>query len=65
LEEKKKVLNGGDVLIKCLLEEDIKYLFGIIGGQFLNIPGSVLERLVRAQLNSSQALVRHGAIICR
>jgi acetolactate synthase-1/2/3 large subunit len=37
LEEKKKVLNGGDVLIKCLLEEDIKYLFGIIGGQFLNM----------------------------
>ncbi len=37
MEEKKKVLNGGDVLIKCLLEEDIKYLFGIIGGQFLNM----------------------------
>jgi len=37
LEEKKNVINGGDVLIKCLLEEDIKYLFGIIGGQFLNM----------------------------
>jgi len=37
LEEKKKLLNGGDVLIKCLLEEDIKYLFGIIGGQFLTM----------------------------
>jgi len=37
LEEKKNVINGGDVLIKCLLEEDVKYLFGIIGGQFLNM----------------------------
>lgn len=37
MEEKKKLLNGGDVLIKCLLEEDIKYLFGIIGGQFLTM----------------------------
>lgn len=37
MEEKEKVLNGGDVLIKCLLEEDVKYLFGIIGGQFLNM----------------------------
>lgn len=37
MEEKKKILNGGDVLIKCLLEEDIKYLFGIIGGQFLTM----------------------------
>ncbi len=35
MEEKKNVINGGDVLIKALLEEDIKYLFGIIGGQFL------------------------------
>ena len=37
MEEKKNVINGGDVLIKCLLEEDVKYLFGIIGGQFLNM----------------------------
>ena len=35
MEEKKNIINGGDVLIKSLLEEDIKYLFGIIGGQFL------------------------------
>jgi acetolactate synthase-1/2/3 large subunit len=31
----KKIINGGDVLIKCLLQEDIKYMFGIPGGQFL------------------------------
>jgi len=37
LEEKKNIINGGDVLIKALLEEDVKYLFGIIGGQFLNM----------------------------
>ncbi|NHJ22445.1 MAG: thiamine pyrophosphate-binding protein [Candidatus Lokiarchaeota archaeon] len=35
MEEKKKVINGGDVLVKAFLEEDIKYMFGIIGGQFL------------------------------
>ena len=37
MEEKKNIINGGDVLIKSLLEEDVKYLFGIIGGQFLNM----------------------------
>ena len=31
----KKMINGGDVLIKCLLEEGVKYMFGIPGGQFL------------------------------
>ena len=36
-EEEKKTINGGDVLIKCLLEENIKYMFGIIGGQFLTM----------------------------
>ena len=30
-----KMLHGGDVLIKCLLKEDVKYMFGIIGGHFL------------------------------
>ncbi|MHA1985361.1 MAG: thiamine pyrophosphate-binding protein [Promethearchaeota archaeon] len=35
--ENKKMINGGDVLVKCLLEEDVKYLFGIVGGQLLTI----------------------------
>jgi len=35
VEEEKKKINGGDVLIKCLIEEEVKYMFGIIGGQFL------------------------------
>ncbi len=34
-QQEKKKINGGDVLIKCLLEEDVKYLMGIPGGQFL------------------------------
>ena len=32
-----KKISGGDVLIKCLLEEDVKYMFGIPGGQLLNM----------------------------
>jgi acetolactate synthase-1/2/3 large subunit len=43
LEEKKNIINGGDVLIKALLEEDVKYLFGIIGGQFLNMFDAVYK----------------------
>jgi acetolactate synthase-1/2/3 large subunit len=35
--EKKKKINGGDVLVKCLLKEDVKYLFGITGGQLLKM----------------------------
>ncbi|MHA1104296.1 MAG: thiamine pyrophosphate-binding protein [Promethearchaeota archaeon] len=33
--EKNKMIHGGDVLIKCLLKENVKYMFGIPGGQFL------------------------------
>lgn len=29
------MIHGGDVLIKCLLKENVKYMFGIVGGQFL------------------------------
>ena len=36
MEETQKI-NGGDVLIKCLLAENVRYMFGIIGGQFLNM----------------------------
>jgi len=43
LEEKKNIINGGDVLVKTLLEEDIKYLFGIIGGQFLTMFDAVYK----------------------
>ena len=37
LAEETKKVNGGDVLIKCLLKENVKYMFGIPGGQFLNM----------------------------
>ncbi|MBD3230802.1 MAG: thiamine pyrophosphate-binding protein [Candidatus Lokiarchaeota archaeon] len=37
----KKKLNGGDVLIKSLLAEKVRYLFGIPGGQFLNMYDAV------------------------
>ncbi len=43
MEEKKNIINGGDVLVKALLEEDVKYLFGIIGGQFLNMFDAVYK----------------------
>ncbi|UCD01866.1 MAG: thiamine pyrophosphate-binding protein, partial [Promethearchaeota archaeon] len=35
--EEKKIINGGDVLIKSLLKENVKYMFGIPGGQFLTM----------------------------
>ena len=37
LENEKKMINGGDLLIKTLLAENVQYLFGIPGGQFLNM----------------------------
>ena len=43
MEEKKNIISGGDVLVKALLEEDIKYLFGIIGGQFLSMFDAVYK----------------------
>lgn len=43
MEEKKNVISGGDVLIKSLLKEDVKYLFGIIGGQFLTMFDAVYK----------------------
>ena len=32
-----KRINGGDVLVKCLLKENVKYMFGIPGGQLLSM----------------------------
>jgi len=37
MEEQKKKIRGGDVLVKCLLEESVKKIFGITGGQLLTI----------------------------
>ncbi|MFX0082642.1 MAG: thiamine pyrophosphate-binding protein [Candidatus Hodarchaeota archaeon] len=36
-----KKIYGGDVLVKCLLEENVKYMFGIVGGQLLRMYDAV------------------------
>ncbi|MHA1379128.1 MAG: thiamine pyrophosphate-binding protein [Candidatus Helarchaeota archaeon] len=36
-EEKEEKINGGDLLIKSLLSENIRYIFGIPGGQLLTM----------------------------
>ncbi len=41
MEEKKNMINGGDVLVKCLLQENVRYMFGIPGGQFLKMYDAV------------------------
>ncbi len=43
MSEGKKIINGGDVLIKSLLKEGVKYMFGIPGGQFLNMYDAVYK----------------------
>ena len=37
MSEEKKKINGGDLLIKSLLCENVRYMFGIPGGQLLTI----------------------------
>ncbi|MHA1229671.1 MAG: thiamine pyrophosphate-binding protein [Candidatus Helarchaeota archaeon] len=39
--EEKKKINGGDLLIKTLIAENVRYMFGIPGGQFLNMYDAV------------------------
>ena len=39
----KKIINGGDVLIRCLLEENVKYMFGIPGGQLLSMYDAIMR----------------------
>ncbi|TFF99491.1 MAG: thiamine pyrophosphate-binding protein [Promethearchaeota archaeon] len=43
MSEEKKIINGGDVLIKSLLKEGVEYMFGIPGGQFLNMYDAVYK----------------------
>ncbi|MFW9937104.1 MAG: thiamine pyrophosphate-binding protein [Candidatus Thorarchaeota archaeon] len=63
-EEVKKV-NGGDVLIKCLLKENIKYMFGIPGGQFLNMYDAIYrwgkEQGINTILFRHEAAAAHAA----
>ncbi|MFX1591366.1 MAG: thiamine pyrophosphate-binding protein [Promethearchaeota archaeon] len=63
--EEKKKINGGDVLIKCLLKEDVKYLFGVPGGQFLNMYDAVYkwgrEQGISTVLFRHEAAAAHAA----
>ena len=63
--EEKKKINGGDVLIKCLLKENVKYLFGIPGGQFLNMYDAVYqwgrEQGIETILFRHEAAAAHAA----
>jgi len=63
--EEKKMINGGDVLIKCLLKEKIKYMFGIPGGQFLNMYDAIYkwgrEEGIETVLFRHEAAAAHAA----
>jgi len=63
--EEKKMINGGDVLIKCLLKENIKYMFGIPGGQFLNMYDAIYkwgkEQGIQTVLFRHEAAAAHAA----
>jgi acetolactate synthase-1/2/3 large subunit len=43
MSEEKKTINGGDVLVKALLKEGVEYMFGIPGGQFLNMYDAIYK----------------------
>ncbi|MFW9970325.1 MAG: thiamine pyrophosphate-binding protein [Candidatus Odinarchaeota archaeon] len=63
--EEKKMINGGDVLIKCLLKENVKYMFGIPGGQFLNMYDAIYkwgkEQGIETVLFRHEAAAAHAA----
>lgn len=63
--EQKKMINGGDVLIKCLLKENVKYMFGIPGGQFLNMYDAIYkwgkEQGIETVLFRHEAAAAHAA----
>lgn len=63
--EEKKMINGGDVLIKCLLKENVKYMFGIPGGQFLNMYDAIYkwgkEQGITTILFRHEAAAAHAA----
>ena len=65
LEEEKKTINGGDVFIKCLLKENVKYMFGIPGGQFLNMYDAIYrwgrEQGIETVLFRHEAAAAHAA----
>jgi hypothetical protein len=46
-----KMIHGGDVLIKCLLKENVKYMFGIPGGHFLPMYDAIIIILMASKWN--------------
>ncbi|MBD3339533.1 MAG: hypothetical protein GF353_10515 [Candidatus Lokiarchaeota archaeon] len=63
--QEEKFVNGGDILIKCLLQEDIKYIFGIPGGQLLNLYDAVCrwgrEKGIQTVLFRHEQAAAHAA----
>ncbi len=63
--EEKKIINGGDVLVKCLQKENVKYMFGIPGGQFLNMYDAIYrwgrEQGIETVLFRHEAAAAHAA----
>jgi len=53
----KQILNGGDLLVKCLLKEGVTKIFGIVGGELLRIYDAV-ERWGREE-GIDTVMVRH------
>jgi len=53
----KQSLNGGDLVVKCLLKEGITKIFGIVGGELLKIYDAI-ERWGREE-NIDTVMVRH------
>ncbi|MBD3230373.1 MAG: thiamine pyrophosphate-binding protein [Candidatus Lokiarchaeota archaeon] len=39
--KKKEIFRGGDIVVKGLIEENVRYIFGIVGGQLLPIYDAV------------------------
>lgn len=53
----KETLDGGDLLVKCLLKEGITHIFGIVGGELLRIYDAI-ERWGREE-GIDTVMVRH------
>jgi acetolactate synthase-1/2/3 large subunit len=63
--EEIKKISGGDVLIKCLLQENVRYMFGIIGGQFLSMFDAIYrwgrERGIETVMFRHESAAAHAA----
>jgi acetolactate synthase-1/2/3 large subunit len=42
-EEKKKPMTGGDLLVKALVAENVRFIFGVPGGQLLHIYDAIYQ----------------------